>query len=272
MDSRENNVNVSPPQVASSYWADAAALRVAQIPSYRPSVTIPANLHAAEEKLASVLSAMDAIALAASKEKKALRAAMHTLHCHHEHRQAGLRVALRDAFAERNALLPFNCLPIEVFEKILMALSAVHPITTGKLGWISGATHVCRAWRRIALGFPALWATIELPFPGCPELAATVFTRAQSALLSITASVHGANDGNVNFIHAALAALEGPRSRFPSNRCPSVGMRPPRARPLKQPPRFLRRDKTPEPLDLVTQRPYLDSRRDHSFLPARLPM
>jgi len=63
-----------------------------------------------------------------------------------------------------------DCLPPETlgtiftFTRNAYAFNDRHHDT---MGWIKAITHVCRTWRQIALGMPALWALICIPaFPG----------------------------------------------------------------------------------------------------------
>ncbi|KAI0039530.1 hypothetical protein FA95DRAFT_1684254 [Auriscalpium vulgare] len=105
---------------------------------------------------------------------------------------------MRDARALCNMFLPVASLPPEVLEKVFVALSYEAPLVVGPkrngalsyqmLGWIVGATHVCRAWRRIAVGCPRLWANIALPTPG-RGWTDVMFSRAGYVPLNIT--VHG---------------------------------------------------------------------------------
>ncbi|KAI0258723.1 hypothetical protein BC834DRAFT_909937 [Gloeopeniophorella convolvens] len=72
---------------------------------------------------------------------------------------ADLSLQLLSLKSQQNALLPVSALPSVALLSVFFALSVEEPPETGELGWIK-ATHVCRAWRLLALKSPALWSRI----------------------------------------------------------------------------------------------------------------
>ncbi|KAI0258744.1 hypothetical protein BC834DRAFT_695378 [Gloeopeniophorella convolvens] len=68
---------------------------------------------------------------------------------------------IRSLKTRRNALLPVSSLPTEIISSIFFLLSVVDPVcVASKLGWIK-VTHVCQAWRNVALDSPLLWRRID---------------------------------------------------------------------------------------------------------------
>ncbi|KAF7352397.1 F-box domain-containing protein [Mycena venus] len=63
-------------------------------------------------------------------------------------------------------------------------------------------THVCRAWRQIAITTPALWTTFDIQnassLPRLPEIATAWFERARKCSLSVR--IHGSLKANVTFL------------------------------------------------------------------------
>ncbi|KAI0041978.1 hypothetical protein FA95DRAFT_1639067, partial [Auriscalpium vulgare] len=84
----------------------------------------------------------------------------------------------------RNTYSPTSRLPPEVLAYVFEWLILVSPADVeGRLGWIESVTHVCRSWREVALGRPALWRRIS--FTIGLEWAKEMLARAKSAPLVI---------------------------------------------------------------------------------------
>ncbi|KAI0042529.1 hypothetical protein FA95DRAFT_1500021, partial [Auriscalpium vulgare] len=150
------------------YWAEAVALRLTQLgelPQHHALID-PADLHAAEEHAVFLQRILDALSQQLRDEQQALHCATRALECYHERGQDALRNSLSATKSRRNGFVTVVRLPPEVVEKIFLALVAVNPPTEIDLGWISRTTHVCQAWRRIALGYPDLWTSITVPLLG----------------------------------------------------------------------------------------------------------
>ena len=96
----------------------------------------------------------------------------------------------------RNSLVPVADLPEEILLHIFSQLAELHDLGRPAKGvsepacqyrWIT-VTHVCRAWRRIALKCPALWARISF---GNSEVVSAFLERSGNCSLSLWS--HGEN-------------------------------------------------------------------------------
>ncbi|KAI0045604.1 hypothetical protein FA95DRAFT_116276 [Auriscalpium vulgare] len=171
-----------------SYWADACALRITQLGA-TPKYTIPLanNLRVVEDREAFLGATINTIMQDVQEEERALQAAIAAIKHRYEERLVAAHDALRTAVIQHNTLIPMARLPPEVLERIFVLLVAQDPPKSWHLGWIRRATHACRAWRQVPLGYPRLWATIVFPLRN-RDWTTTMFSRSGTYPLTITAN------------------------------------------------------------------------------------
>ncbi|KAI0041039.1 hypothetical protein FA95DRAFT_782941 [Auriscalpium vulgare] len=121
-------------------------------------------------------------------EESALRVAMSAVQKRNRMHEAAILKAIVRARRLHNSLIPISGLPNEILEKIFQLLFAQVPPDHESVWCIQACTHVCNAWRRVALGYPALWTTISLPLPS-EKWVSAMYARSQSSPLSVTATV-----------------------------------------------------------------------------------
>ncbi|KAI0046672.1 hypothetical protein FA95DRAFT_1679633 [Auriscalpium vulgare] len=173
---------------AKSYWGDAATARIAQFPAIpRYPRHIDEDLRLVKEREESLEDDMAAFTRWRSYEENAMRAAMSAVQKRNRRHEGAIRNALLHARRLRNSLIPIS-LPDEILEKLFVLLFALEPPDRESVWCIKASTHVCSAWRRVALGYPPLWTTISLPLPSEKWVSAMV-ARSKSFPLSITATV-----------------------------------------------------------------------------------
>lgn len=107
-----------------------------------------------------------------------------------------------------------DCLPPETlgtiftFTRNAYAFNDRHHDT---MGWIKATTHVCRTWRQIALGMPALWALICIPaFPGSVGwtwIHEQLRRAERHATVSLSMDLADASTDNIRFSHADLKPM-----------------------------------------------------------------
>ncbi|KAJ3553335.1 hypothetical protein NM688_g3671 [Phlebia brevispora] len=109
----------------------------------------------------------------------------------------------------RNEKAPINTLPPEILVIILeilagpRSLSSTSPLSPpgsiNPLGWMA-VTHVCRYWRRTALGYPFLWSPIVFSPPDIENIASLPYEwlrRSSGAPLDVQISCGGATSTRV---------------------------------------------------------------------------
>ncbi|KAI0046671.1 hypothetical protein FA95DRAFT_1559897 [Auriscalpium vulgare] len=162
------------------YWADAAATRIAQLPAIpQYPRNIGQDLRLIQERAASLAADLAAFTVLRRSEERALRAAMSAVHKRNKKHEAAIRKALLHARRLHNSLIPISRLPHEILEDIFEHLFD-----------LVAATHVCSAWRRVALGYPALWTDISFPLPS-RKWASAMYGRSKSSPANVFVRVNG---------------------------------------------------------------------------------
>lgn len=123
-------------------------------------------------------------------------------------------------FACRSAVAPINRLPLELLGEIFAcAAQCAHgtsSVTDVRGGpWL--VSHVCRRWRALALGTPALWTTVDVGDHAFsrrlgPKLVSAYVKRSGDALVSCSLSV--APSQPVPVVHVFLGILFRCRGRW----------------------------------------------------------
>ncbi|KAF8638723.1 hypothetical protein AX16_010446 [Volvariella volvacea WC 439] len=96
---------------------------------------------------------------------------------------ARLLELVRQLRARRNELPPANRIPRELLQEIMHRVKQDAMEENVGYGW-TNVSRVCRQWREVALGYPALWTTIVAP-PTSMEWIETVRNRSRSLPLSL---------------------------------------------------------------------------------------
>ncbi|KAI0045600.1 hypothetical protein FA95DRAFT_1607571 [Auriscalpium vulgare] len=168
------------------YWADVASSRLQQLPNVPPRIheDDPSDLRDAEERVAILQKTMDTIVC----EKDALHRAMRDIEKHIDPYQDTIHIVLRNANAQRNSFIPAVRLSPEILQIIFKCVATLLPLDIGDLGWIPAVTHVCRVWRRVALGCSPLWSTLVIPLHY--DLMSAMITRSKPAPLDVIAEIY----------------------------------------------------------------------------------
>ncbi|KAL0950146.1 hypothetical protein HGRIS_010142 [Hohenbuehelia grisea] len=92
--------------------------------------------------------------------------------------------------SERNAIVPISALPAELLVDIFQYLTEMElSDCDGKWSrhqlYLVPATHVCRSWRNIALGYPFLWTTFLLYMPIHARWTTEYLVRSKAAPLTL---------------------------------------------------------------------------------------
>ena len=101
-----------------------------------------------------------------------------------------LSVRMIELKTELNSRSPCAALPPEIFSEIFMQAAGIHSEdyavdqTLPAIRDLVRASHVCKQWRAIALGCPALWACIDLNRPS--EWVAELLARSKGAPLYVS--------------------------------------------------------------------------------------
>ncbi|KAI0045599.1 hypothetical protein FA95DRAFT_1607570 [Auriscalpium vulgare] len=172
-----------------SYWANASATRTTQLgatPQY--IIDLANNLVVVEDREAFLRATISTIVQHREDEERALCAAITAIKHRYDKRLVAAKAALHVARIQHNTLIPVARLPVEVLERIFVLLVAQDPFQSNHLGWIPRATHVCRAWRQVALGYPRLWSTMALPLWN-REWTTTMLARSGTHPLTIKAGM-----------------------------------------------------------------------------------
>ncbi|KAI0041530.1 hypothetical protein FA95DRAFT_1610938 [Auriscalpium vulgare] len=172
-----------------SYWTDAKETRLIQlgvVPVYDVDLSSASTVHAVDEHEARLLKTLKLISLGQREEVASLKDILEAVRNHYDTHTNAVRSALQAVRSKHNTLLPVSRLPPETLERTFLWLSLLDPTTSKSPGWIRGATHVCRSWRTIALGYPRLWTTVVLPPPGT-KWGSLMLTRSEPHPLSISA-------------------------------------------------------------------------------------
>ncbi|KAI0038147.1 hypothetical protein FA95DRAFT_1613597 [Auriscalpium vulgare] len=179
-----------------TYWADACAVRITQLGA-TPQYTIPLanSLRVVEDREVFLNATIATIIQDFREEERALQAAIASIKCRYQERLDAAKDAQHAAMIQHNILIPMNRLPADVLERIFVLLVAQDPPKRMHLGWIRRATHVCRAWRQVALGYPRLWSTMVFPL-WCRDWTTMMFARSGTHPLTMTTGdpIHGDDD------------------------------------------------------------------------------
>ena len=117
--------------------------------------------------------------------------------------------AIIDLKGRINTIAPISKLPPEMLAEVFLHVVANYHCEPGRLvhnaamfsyKWIT-ITHVCRAWRDIALNTPRLWSYLVL---ASPEMTEMVLARSKMAPLCVTATILSASDWRFKLLETIM--------------------------------------------------------------------